>query len=297
MHPKINDIIDFIQQAKLGIIMETNGTLCTQAIAEKIAKCRNRSVSVSIDGAAVQTHEWIRGVKGSFDKAWKGVENLIRAGVNTQIIMTIMRKNISEMESLLCRAEEYGCRSIKFNIVQPAARGKEMHEKGETLSIEELIKTGEWVEGTLSKKTKLHLFYSHPMAFRPLSSIFGDEKTGCSVCGILGIMGVLASGLYALCGIGETIPDLVFGDAHKDKLEDVWNNDHIINEIRQGLSKKHEGICGECIMLPRCRGSCIAQNYYSTKSLWSGFWYCEAANRKGLFPYTRRKLTKQFMLS
>ncbi len=42
------------------------------------------------------------------------------------------------------------------------------------------------------------------------------------MCGILGILGVIASGHYALCGIGEHVPELVFGEVGVDTLAAVW---------------------------------------------------------------------------
>jgi hypothetical protein len=40
-------------------------------------------------------------------------------------------------------------------------------------------------------------------------------------------------------------------------------------------------------MKGRCLGSCIAQNYYTSKSLWAPYWYCAQARERGLFPETR----------
>jgi len=67
----------------------------------------------------------------------------------------------------------------------------------------------------------------------------------------------------------------------------VWNNTKVINELREGLPKKLEGICADCIMKAMCVGCCIAQNFYSSNNLWAPFWYCEEAKKKGLFPETR----------
>ncbi len=200
-----------------------------------------------------------------------------------------MRRNKGQMGPVVRLAESLGAASVKFNLVQPTARGEKMHEALETLTIEELVELGRWVENTLSKSTHLRLIYSHPMALRPLGRMFGNNGDGCGVCGILGILGVIADGSYAMCGIGETVSDLIYGHAATDRLEDVWNNTPIIKELREGLPKKLEGICGECIMKGRCLGSCIAQNYYSSKNLWAPFWYCEEARKAGLFPQTRMR--------
>jgi radical SAM protein with 4Fe4S-binding SPASM domain len=121
-----------------------------------------------------------------------------------------------------------------------------------------------------------------------MGNIFGD-KGSCGICAVLNILGVLSDGTYALCGIGTTVPELVFGHAAKDALGDIWQNSTVLKELREGLPYRLEGVCGECIMKGICLGSCIAQNYYRDKKLWAGFWFCEEAKARGLFPESRIK--------
>jgi len=288
LHPNINEILDVIRAEELGVTMETNGVLCTLELAEKIkATCENPFVSVSVDGSEAETHEWVRGVEGCFEAALNGVRNLVKAGFKPQIIMSVMKRNRDQMEPVVRLAESLGAGSVKFNLIQPTARGKKMHETGETLSVAELVKIGQWAENELSAVTDLRIIYSHPMVFKPLGKMFSNNGDGCGTCGIFGILGVLGNSSYALCGIGETVPELVFGHAAKDNLKDVWENTPILNEIREGLPKRLGGICGDCLMKNVCLGYCIAQNYYRSKDLWAPFWFCEDAEAAGLFPETR----------
>lgn len=293
LHPHIHKILDIIRSEDLRLTIETNGTQCAPEIAEKIADCKNPFVSVSLDGSTPDVHEWIRGVPGSFDAALKGIKNLVKAGLKPQIIMTLMRRNRDQLEPLVQLAESLGAGSVKFNIVMPTERGEKMHQAGEILSIDEYIELGALVENELSKTTKLRLVYHHPHAFKPLGNMFGSNN-GCGSCSILAILGVLPDGSYAMCGIGESIPDLVYGDASTDSLKEVWNDSPVMNELRQGIPQRFEGICGDCLMKGLCVGSCIAQNYYTSKSLWAPFWYCEEAKKAGLFPESRLKPSKSF---
>jgi SynChlorMet cassette radical SAM/SPASM protein ScmF len=290
LHPQINELLDVIRSEKLRLIVETNGVLCTTELAEKMKNAsENTFVSVSIDGADAETHEWVRGVAGSFEAAWDGVKNLVNAGLEPQIIMSIMQKNKEQMETVVRLAEKAGAGSVKFNLVQPTARGEQLHDLHETMTIEQLVELGEWVENTLSNRTKIRVVYSHPMAFRALGKMFGEKGDGCGICGILGIMGVLANGSYAMCGIGGAVSDLVYGHAAKDELEEIWKNARVLQELREGFPGKLEGICADCLMKGICLGSCVAQNYYSTGNLWASNWYCESAKKIGRFPETRLK--------
>ncbi|NIQ37117.1 MAG: SynChlorMet cassette radical SAM/SPASM protein ScmF [Proteobacteria bacterium] len=287
LHPEIQSILEFVQREGFDLTVETNGALCTSELARKIAVCKSPFVAVSLDGTDAETHEWVRGVPGCFDDALAGIRNLVIQGLKPQIIMTIMRRNKDQMEDLVQLAESLGAGSVKFNILQPTARGEKMHNDGETLAIEELVELGRWVENTLSASTRLRVVYGHPMAFRPLGKMFGNDRDGCGVCGILGILGVLGDGSYALCGIGETVPELVFGHSAKDRLEEVWRETPVLLELRDEFPHSLEGICGDCLMRYRCLGGCVAQNYYRKKNIWAAFWYCEKAQRQGLFPKSR----------
>jgi SynChlorMet cassette radical SAM/SPASM protein ScmF len=287
LHPQIKQILEYIRTEDLRLTVETNGVLCTPKLANKMAACKDPFVSVSLDGANAESHEWVRGVAGCFEETMNGIRNFVDAGLRPQVIMTIMRHNKEQMEQVVRLAERLSAGSVKFNIVQPTARGEKMHESGEALSIEELVDLGMWVENILSASTNLPLYYGHPMAFRPLGKMFGENGDGCGVCGILGILGVLAEGSYALCGIGETVPDLVFGHATENSLENIWNNTSVLLELRQGLPQGLPGICGDCLMKGMCLGSCIAQNYYRNQTIWAPNWYCQVAHDRGLFPDSR----------
>ena len=297
LHPQIGRIIDILQKEEVSFTLETNGVLLTEEMAKKIAECQSTFISVSLDGIDAETHEWVRGVKGCFEETLKGIQNLVAAGLRPQLIMTLMPRNKGQMERMVRLAERLGANSVKFNILQPTARGERMHDRGETLTIEELVEIGRWVETNLSASTNLLIYYDQPAAFRSLGKIFGRNGDGCSVCGILGIIGVLAEGSYALCGIGETVPELIFGHAAKDRLEDIWDNNPVLLEIREGLPDRLGGICGDCFMKSLCLGDCLAQNFYSTKNLWAPFWFCEEARKKGIFPESRIPPKSQLNIS
>ncbi len=153
------------------------------------------------------------------------------------------------------------------------------------LGVAELIALGRRVEMELAPATDLRLFFDYPMAFRALSRIANGD--GCGICGILGILGVIPSGQYALCGIGENVPELVFGVVGNDILKDIWESHPFLVDLRKGLPDRLEGVCARCLMKHRCLGSCMAQNYYSSGNFWAPFWFCERAQDTGMFPAAR----------
>jgi SynChlorMet cassette radical SAM/SPASM protein ScmF len=285
MHPQIADLLEILRRADLRLNIETNGLLCTPSLAAEIARCKAAFVSVSLDGADAAAHEWVRGVPGAFEAALQAVRNLAAAGLRPQVIFSVMRHNAHQLEAVTRLAVELGAGSVKYNLIQPTARGEKLHQADEVLSVKELIDLGRFVELELARVTPIRLFFSQPMAFRPLSQIW--RNGGNNACGILNILGVLADGHYALCGIGENVPDLVFGRAGVDALAQVWLRNPTLQALRQGLPDRLTGVCTGCLMKAACRGECIAQNYYRSGSLWMPHWFCQAAEEQGLFPTSR----------
>jgi MoaA/NifB/PqqE/SkfB family radical SAM enzyme len=68
---------------------------------------------------------------------------------------------------------------------------------------------------------------------------------------------------------------------------EIWMKNLVLQDLRQGLPQRLDGICGHCLLKKICLGKCLAQNYYRSKSLWDPFWFCQQAYERGLFPDTR----------
>ena len=165
MHPRIGEILDFIKEQELKLNIESNGVLCTEELAEKISRCKEPFIAISVDGANAESHDWVRGIPGSFNATITAIKYLVKAGLKPQFIMSIMRHNKEQMEDVVRLAESIGAGSVKFNLIQPTGRGKKITETGESLTIEELVQLGKWVQHTLAPSTKLNLFYHQPQRF------------------------------------------------------------------------------------------------------------------------------------
>lgn len=285
LHPQIKKFLKIVRREQLALVIETNGVLCTREMAGEIARSPGCSVSVSLDGADAATHEWVRGIKGSFDLARRAIKNLVAVGITTQIIMSVMHCNVNQIEAMVHLAEELGASSLKFNIIQPTGRGEKISTTANGLEVSQLIDLGSWVDADLTPTTGLELHFDYPLAFRPLSRL--AKQDGARTCGILGILGVIPSGHYALCGIGEHLPDLVFGRVGVDPLSGVWRRHALLNRLRTEVPEHIRGICSRCLMRNQCLGACVAQNYYRTGDLLAPFWFCQQAAAEGLFPETR----------
>ena len=209
LHPGILGLVGLLKERGIGLNIETNGTLVTEDMAWALKERGTLGqISVSIDGSRKELHDPFRGVTGSFDRAIAGVGALVAAGHQPQLIMSLHAGNEDDIEPMVRMAEDLGVRSVKFNLIQPCGRGEQLGDAGLTLSIERLVELGRWVEHDLQPRSSIGLHYSWPMAFFSLKRLAGDNR---GVCGIHTILGVLPAGQLAMCGIGELIPELCYG--------------------------------------------------------------------------------------
>ena len=285
IHPDIIPMLRFIRDQHLHLTIESNGVAVTPHIADLIKSCPGSFISISIDGNR-ESHEWMRGVKGSFDRVSQGVKTLVETGIHPQVIMAVAGRNKGETADLAKYAQEMGAGSVKYNFVTPTARGEAMEAEGATVTVQEQIELSRWVQNELQKELKIQLMTNLPFAFRSLSSLYGPQGN-CGRCGIFSILGVLSDGTYALCGIGTSVPELCFGHASRDQIKDIWEKADALNEIREHLPKDLKGICSRCLVKNVCIGQCVANNYYVEKDLLAGHKFCEDALKAGVFPMTR----------
>lgn len=279
LHPEFIKITKFLRENGIKMTMETNGLLLDND--DTIEAIQHISTSISLDGVDAETHDWMRGIPGSFDKLMENIKRLNFYGVFVQLIMTVMRKNVDQIENIVINAKNWGIvKSIKFNVLHPIGRGQNVHTQDMALSAKEILNLGRHVEENLSNKYEMNLTFDYPMAFSHPRRM--RYRRNC-VCDIFHILGLIPGGHYALCGIGEFIPELVFGDV-RDGLKEIWDNNSVLKDLRTGLPKKLEGICARCKLKNHCLGSCIAQNYFNSKKLLASFYLCEELYESGEFP-------------
>ncbi|MDY6973812.1 MAG: radical SAM protein, partial [Thermodesulfobacteriota bacterium] len=188
LHPRFRDIVRMIDEEGFSIQVETNGTLLDQKIAEFLKQAQNLSfVSVSVDGATAESHEELRGVRGSFKGALAGIRNLVKQGFRPQLICTLHKGNSSEVAKVIEMAEGLGCGSVKFNHVQEVGRGERFAEE-RGLGVLELVNLYRFVEDYLMPKSKIHIHFDIPLAFYPIRKLINDPLSRCMVRNILGIL-------------------------------------------------------------------------------------------------------------
>jgi len=118
----IFDILGIISNRGYEIYLLSNGTLISKEKAQALALLGIRGVQVSIEGPEV-IHEQIRG-KGSFSQSLSGIRNLLDAGLNVSLNVTLSELNAGYFLDLVSLASSLGVRRLGFSRLVPAGRGE-----------------------------------------------------------------------------------------------------------------------------------------------------------------------------
>ena len=105
-----SDLFELVAHASasgLRCVLSTNGTLITPEIADKIAESGFTYVGVSLDGIGA-VHDKIRGKKGAFEEALRGLRLCRDRGVRVGLRYTVHRKNLDHLADIFDLLETEG---------------------------------------------------------------------------------------------------------------------------------------------------------------------------------------------
>jgi SynChlorMet cassette radical SAM/SPASM protein ScmF len=292
LHPRFREIVELLSAEGLGLDMESNGTLLTAELARFLKDESSVGfISISLDAPTAAAHDAFRGVPGAYDAALRGLGHLVDAGYeNVQLIMSVWRGNRDEVEAVVRLAEERGAASVKLNPVTATGRGGQMHERGESLGFDETLALARHVDEEVRPGATVGVVLNLPPALVPAADLW-RTRGRVGDCGAQRILGLVGTGDIALCGIGRTIPELTYGRLGVDSIRDVWLSHPRILELRGQLADRegYPGICADCIHGSGCRTGCVANNFErGGRLVWPNV-LCEEAERRGVFPATRRR--------
>ncbi|MCM8820646.1 MAG: radical SAM protein [Candidatus Omnitrophica bacterium] len=281
MDPTFWNIAEIGKRAGLYMSINTNGTLITEEVAERLKEVGFAYYGVSLDGANAEVHDGFRGVQGSFERALAGIKNLIRVGEadKTCIAFTVARENKDEIHKMIKLRDRLGIKKIVlYNYIPCGRAGFESdiscEEREELFSIfYEDLKNG-----------KECLLSTAPQFGRYCKQMY--EKGA----GDYTVLGHFSSGsveklenlveLIGGCGAGRAyiaiqpdggitpcvyMPDVCIGnmkkngEIKKENLLDIWKNSEVLNIIRE--RRKHPEISGCKGRYFSVCGGCVARSY------------------------------------
>ncbi len=226
--------------------------------AERLKAWGIERISLSIDGATAETHDFLRGSDGAFESVLSAAGAAREAGLPFQVNTTVFSGNADEIERILKLAVELGAVAFHPFMLVPAGRGREFWN--ESLTPDEY-------ERALEKVASLSV--SSPIPLKPtcapqFARIIaqkhmkprGTERMTRGCLAGMGFAFVSSLGKVQTCGFLELeIADL--RDVGFDFLS-VWDEAPVFVKLRDRANYK--GRCGKCPFWKVC-GGCRARAY------------------------------------
>jgi len=116
---RAEDSIALIRRAHelgLGTTVITNGVLWRGDLLDRFVDAGLDAVTVSIDGADAASHDGVRGVPGSFEKAMDLLARA-RGRLSTNVVTVVMRRNLDQLIPLYHAAREHEITSYMVQVV------------------------------------------------------------------------------------------------------------------------------------------------------------------------------------
>src|SRR5579883_1929834 len=127
--PDLFDLARYAADKGIRVALATNGTLVTDAVAQRICDAGIQRVAISLDGPDAKTHDAFRGIPGAFDQAIEGFHNLKKRGMSLQINTTVAKHNSSKLPQTLEMAVQLGADSFHLFLLVPVGCGVEIAER------------------------------------------------------------------------------------------------------------------------------------------------------------------------
>lgn len=118
--PDIFEVMDYAQRIGLFFGIKTNGTMITEAVADRLKKLGIIGADVSLYGATAATHEYVTGVPGSYDKTIRAIRHLRERKVWVGIRTSVMGCNVREIQEIEDLAKQLGARYSADPLLFPA---------------------------------------------------------------------------------------------------------------------------------------------------------------------------------
>lgn len=273
------DFLDILREAKrlkYAVYLSSNGTLISEEKAFQLADLGLEVLQISLDGLG-QTHDYLRGKKGAFEKAVKAIEILRKQLQKTKLAVafTLTKENLWQTQGVFELAGELGAdifsliplfkcgRSSAKNDVSPEQK-KQIFNEVSNLYLKKRKFPG-W-------STELSILASRGVVPEALTK----TKYGKGfVCTFPNIFGVDANGDVFPCDglIGQK--KLYLGNLRKYSLVEMWNH-KVMVELRKINSSDLRGACRVCRHLEECAGGCRASSYLDNNSFFESDSLCQS---------------------
>ena len=220
MRPDFFEIAGMIHELGFRWGMTSNATLIDERAAELLEQTGMRTISVSLDGLR-ESHDSFRRTPGGWDKAMRGIQNLIdcRTFGEIQITTVVHKGNIGELEELYQLLLDVDIDSWRVINIDPIGRAKQHPEL--LLDADDYRRMFDFINN--KRKTGMPLLYG---CEHYLGADYEREVRDWYFLCNAGryTAGIRSNGDIGACLDIEPRPELIEGNILQDDFTELWKN-------------------------------------------------------------------------
>lgn len=238
---------------KLMTMVRTHGTLLTEELARQWHEYGVGRVFVDVMGATAATHDALTGVPGSFDKSCAAVRHLVQAGIPTDMLVIMNRRNVQELPAYLELAHRLRAERVGVLRLYPLGRAKRR-----------------WSELALSlDEQEAAIKRLHPPEGLGLMQSWHPNDANC--CWQAATVDAHGNSI----GCPYLREYVNFGNIRRVEFLDTWRDNPLYRQLRAG---RVERSCPDCNAHEGTRGGCRSTAFAFTGSWTAPDPFCRTLN-------------------
>jgi len=242
---------------KLSIV--SNGFVDVSDIVPKLVDLEADSVQIGLDGATAKTHDHIRGVTGSFEKAIEFLRLSKKAGLSNGAITTVSKMNFKELPEIKNLIVKEG---IDWQVQEAIPIGR--FPKEMVLSEQEYYALGLFIISNRKKYSSEGIFIGapHNLGFHSqfITALGSKGWQGCWAG--KKVLGIQSDGSVKGC---LALSDDFIEDNIRDRsIVDIWNDPDVFAFNRRFKEEDLGENCKGCRYRMTCKGGCSTRSDLST---------------------------------
>jgi radical SAM protein with 4Fe4S-binding SPASM domain len=252
------EIVRALVSAGITCSMTTGGRALDAARARAAREAGIAAVSVSVDGLE-DTHDALRGVRGSFASALAALRHLRDEGIRITANTQVSRPAFRELPALFERLIEAGISAWQVQLTVPMGRASDEPELAiEPYHLLEVIpmlarleQRGREAGARLWPGNNVGYFGPHEASLR--RAYARGHSTGCGAGRTT--LGIEANGDVKGCPSLPTA-EYVGGNVRERRLKDIWERSAPLRFTRDRTVSELAGFCATCYYAEVCLGGC-----------------------------------------
>ncbi|MFX1593504.1 MAG: radical SAM protein [Promethearchaeota archaeon] len=245
------DIAREIKKNKIKLTIVSNGLDLTNQI-HKLKKLQVDCISLSLDGGTPKTHDYIRGIKGAFDKVLNSITLLKDQNFPLSVITTVNKINFKELNLI---RDFLLNKNIAWQIQISLPIGR--FSRDLAISREQFYAIAMFISLHLRNYStkELPLIGAHCFGYFSifLPELGLDPWFGCQAG--KSVLGIQSNGNIKGC---LTLPDdYIEGNIRTKSISEILDSRFYLKYKQSIYKKNSKNYCSNCEAFKKCKGGCL----------------------------------------